>query len=115
MSLVAVRKIRDDVYFDERTGNIYYSAVEDITDIVNDNLVAQQDEGNGFTPDRTMRQIASIPLSIMHKLAKETGYYSMNAEDKRRALDTFLAKEQQYMTVDKMKHNTAHQGNIIVK
>jgi hypothetical protein len=115
MSLIAVNKIRENVFYDERTGNIYYDAAEDITDILNDNLVAQADPNNGWTPDRMFRQTGNIPKCVYHQWAKRTGHYQMDGEQKKKNMEKFLKEYQQYATVDRLKHDTANQGHIIIK
>ena len=117
MALVAVSKIRENVFLDERTGNIYYECEEDITDIVNENLAMQKDDNNGFTADRTFRQISNIPKSVYHQFALKTGYYQMDGEQKKKEMNKFLSEYRQYCTCKDglLKHDTAHQGHIVIK
>lgn len=117
MALVAVQKIRENVFYDDRTGNIYYSATEDITDILQENLAYHADPNNGFSPDRNFRMICNIPNSVYHQFAKRTGYYQMDQEGKRKELEKFLKEYKQYCTGTDglLKHDTAHQSHIIVK
>jgi len=117
MAFVAVQKIRENVFYDDRTGNIYYEATENITDVLQENLILQKDDSNGFTKDRTMRQICNIPNAVYHQFAKRTGYYGMDASDKKKELEKFLKEYRQYCTGKDglLKHDTANQGNIIIK
>jgi hypothetical protein len=117
MALVAVHKIRENVYYDDRTGNIYYEATENITDVLRENEMFQKDERNGFTEDRTMRQMCNVPNAVFHQFARRTGYYGMDGADKKKELEKFLKEYRQYCTGKDglMKHDTAHQGNIIIK
>jgi len=102
-------------YFDPKRGDIYYQAVEEITDVVNSNLEAQADPNNGFTADRTMRKIADIPVSVFNTWAKKTGYNCMDKLDRWRAMKMFLKENPEYSTVSALKHNTVSQGNIFIK
>lgn len=108
-------RMAESAYFDEKRGNIYYEAVEEITDAVNSNFESQADPNNGFTAGRTMRKIADIPVSVFHPWARKTGYYMMDKLDKWRAMKVFLREHPEYSTVTKLKHDTANQGSIFVK
>jgi hypothetical protein len=107
--------INESAYFDEKRGNIYYSAVEDISDAVNSNLESQADPNNGFTEDKTLRKIADIPVSVFHPWARKIGYYAMDKLDRWRSMKMFLREHPEYSTVTALKHNTANQGSIFIK
>jgi len=105
----------ESAYFDEKRGDIYYQAVEEITDVVNSNLESQNDPNNGFTTDRSLRKIADIPVSVFHPWANKTGYYHMDKVDRWRSMRLFLKEHPEYSTVTALKHDTANQGHIVVK
>ena len=110
-----IRQTTEFAYFDPKRGDIYYQAVEEITDVVNSNYESQADPNNGFTADRTMRKVADIPVSVYHLWAKKIGYYQMDKLDRWRAMKLFIKEHPEYSTVTALKHDTANQGSIFIK
>lgn len=109
------QRANESAYFDTKRGDIYYQAVEEITDVVNSNLESQADPNNGFTTDRSFRKIADIPVSVFHPWARKVGYYAMDKLDRWRSMKMFLKEHPEYSTVTALKHDTANQGNIFIR
>lgn len=106
--------------YNERTGVLNLQMAEWIGDVLVDNLLDQKDPRNGFTQDRTMRRVASVPISVFREWQIEFerigGKRQLHWQDDwRKFREKKLADHPEYRTVDKMLHVTPHAGNILVK
>lgn len=106
--------------YDDRTGVLSLKCAENITAEINDNLMAQQDPNNGFSAGRTMRRVASIPISVFRswqiEFERMGGKNQLHwTDDWRKFREKKLADHPEYRTVDKMLHVTPNSGNIIIK
>ncbi len=59
-------------HYDESTGDFAIETVSDVGPILEANK-RQWNDGDGYTPSREMRKIASIPLVILEKWKNELG------------------------------------------
>ena len=64
---------------DEEGLGATYRAQADVTPILEDNQ-ARAGTNNGYTPDRTMRHAATIPLVIIQKWRDEEGWDPMSSD-----------------------------------
>lgn len=106
--------------YDERTGKLDIKMAEYIGDVLQENIIGQKDPANGFTMNRTMRKVASIPSTIFREWQMEFerigGKRQTNwGNDWRKFRDRKLADHPEYRTVDKMLHVSPNAGNIVVK
>lgn len=112
---------REELTFDQQTGKVGYNARLDYRDLVLDNEARQKDPANGFTANRTMRQIGSIPLEVLldysRKFMREhgIGIHQLEKADEQAILVAFLNDNPQYRTVERMKTTNANDGHIIVR
>ena len=99
--------------------NPHYQLIYDLAPQINANNERKADGSNGFTKERTMRHIASFEgpgaCAAYHAWAKRVGYYQMDRHQKRMAMYKFLSDHPEFCVVDKLKHDTANQGNLIIK
>lgn len=108
-------RIREDADYDPRTGVYTYGKVQDITDHLEANLEEQVSGLNGWTENRSMRKIGSItPIAFFQWYIKNR-IADLSAVDRQAELVKFLNSNPQFRTVDKLKHDTANQGNIVIK
>jgi hypothetical protein len=60
-------------HYDASTHSFRIENVQDVTDIVEQNKVAQTDGNNGWTKTREMKHVGTIPMCILHQWALEAG------------------------------------------
>jgi bacterioferritin (cytochrome b1) len=108
-------RIREDANYDPRTDTYTYNKVQDITEHLESNLEEQVNGINGWTEERTMRKIGSITPMAFYKWYLKNKIADLSNVDKQAELVKFLESNPQFRTVDKLKHDTANQGNIIIK
>ena len=100
-----------DGFYDPDTGDIGITQQEYIGDIIQENLDKQKDGSNGWTEDRSMRHVGSIPWSLY----VDNDFRSLPKEERTLFLRWFLDKHPECRTVDKMLHVGPADGHIIVK
>ena len=100
-----------DGNMNERTGDVSMTFQEYVGDIFLENQARQKDGTNGWTKDRTMRQVGSIPYSLY----VSNDFRSLSKEEKTLFLKWFLDRHPECRTVDKMLHVGPSDGHIIVK
>ena len=108
-------RTRWDADYNPRKDTFHYVQQQDVTEHIEGNLQDQVDGFNGWTPDRSMRKIGSIPPLAFFKWYHENNIANLSTVDKQAELVKFLQKCVEYRTVDKLKHDTANQGHIIIK
>ena len=109
--------INEDAYYDEKTGNIFYSVTKNITAVLQFNLDSQEEGHNGWTKERCFRNIANIDIEHRNHWMKERGipFNQLDKEYRRKVLEMYLNANPEYMAVKKLKNNTVNQGHIFVK
>ena len=100
-----------DGFYNEKTGEIGITQQEYIGDVIQSNIEKQKDGTNGWTKDRNMRQVGSIPYSIL----MDSEFRNLNPEERHLALKWLLEKHPEFRTVDKMLHVGPADGHILVK
>lgn len=55
--------------FDYQDGNLMFRHCEEVTPVLDQNK-AEQNDGDGYTKDRTMRKIASLPMTVYCDLVR---------------------------------------------
>lgn len=60
-------------HYDDTTKSFRIQNVQDVTDIVEQNKVAQTNGTNGWTKSRDMKHVGTIPMCVLHQWALEAG------------------------------------------
>ncbi len=106
-----------DATFDANKGTWSYHEIYDFAPVINENLALQQDPRNGWTTERTARRIASIPLQVLlaDKEYRAASQANASTADRQAALWKFIERHPEYRTVDKLKHDNANDGHVIIR
>lgn len=96
---------------DLKTGKWGYTVTHDHSDLIKKNIDAQNDGSNGFTKDRTLRRIGSIPM----ELYVDPDFQQLTTDERTVFLKWFLGKHPQFRTVDKMLHVNPAPGNVWIR
>jgi hypothetical protein len=100
-----------DGFYNHDTGDVEITQREYIGDILQENLDKQKDGSNGWTEDRSMRLVGSIPWSLY----ADHNFRSLNRDERTIFLRWFLEQHPECRTVDKFLHVGPSDGHIIIK
>jgi hypothetical protein len=100
-----------DGFYDEDSGDLSITQQEHIGDILQENLAKQKDGNNGWTQDRSMRHVGSVPWSLYI----DNDFKSLSKPERTIFLKWFLEQHPECRTVDKMLHVGPADGHIFVK
>lgn len=64
--------MQTDVLFDA-DGKVVFRTQQEVDPVLDHNRVVRNHCGDGYTPSRDMKRVASIPVSIIHKWLTEEG------------------------------------------
>ena len=106
---------REDVWIDPKTGLIHYHKLTYVGGVIDANRQEKKASEKGFTKERTMQKLASIPATVWYEFAKRVGFWEMDNEAKKVARFRFLKDHPEYLTVEHQVTPQANSGNIIVK
>lgn len=84
--------IGETSHYDSLTDTLTIKKSQDVEPFLNEMRREKNDNPDGFTDERTMRKIGSIPLSLAHKWLVEDGFDCLdpnNAKEVRRRLNEF--------------------------
>jgi hypothetical protein len=105
---------REDVWTDDK-GLIHYRKVTYVGGVIDANKEEKRANSKGFTKNRTMQKLASVPAQVWYEWAKRVGFWEMDNEAKKVARFRFLKDHPEYMTVEHQVTPQANVGNIIIK
>jgi hypothetical protein len=60
-------------YMDPQSGNLIVRTFQDVEPILKSNAELRVHGGDGYSPSRELRRVASIPLVVCHRWLKEEG------------------------------------------
>lgn len=67
-------------HYDEGTGDFAIETIQNVEPIIENNK-RQYNDGDGYTPSRDMRKVASIPLIVLEMWKNEKGINWMDKND----------------------------------
>ena len=94
---------------------VHYELVSDHSDIHNTNDDCRKDSQRGFSRERTLQHIGSVPLDVWHQHCRKIGYYEMDNAKRKEEVIKFLNQFQGWSTVEKIRTTQANETNIIIK
>ena len=101
-------------YYDEK-GNLVWEKISDFAPLINENAELQKDARNGFSPDRSLRHIGSIPVEAFHRWAVQAKYYEMDKIQRNIAMRNYLKSHPEYRTVESLVTHGVNDGNIFIR
>jgi hypothetical protein len=89
--------------FDHSTGMFYIKRTEDVEPLIEEMALERSNGNNGWTKDRTMRKIGSIPLLEVERVLREKGINLMaNTKEAHKYVVEYLKDNKKFMSVDKI-------------
>lgn len=93
-------EIRNDFYYDEADDRMILTKVQDVEPILKRNHRLRMDT-DGYTKDRSMRHVATVPMVVIEKIISEQKWNPMLIENRQRLLQLLDTPDYAYLRTSK--------------
>lgn len=89
-------EVHNQFVYDETDDRIIMNTVQDCTNILEENKLKRLTD-DGYTKDRTMKRVATVPLVIVEKIINDEGWNMMDPNNSDRLLQFLDKPEWSYL------------------